>query len=70
MPVQRVVKDTIKKYKIPVTIFMGAFDKIIPPSLARNFIKGLDTAKLVVLEKGHRVFDQDNAQLISGYLLK
>ncbi len=61
MPTQRIVKQNIAQYKIPVLIFMGAYDKVIPPSLAKKFVQGLETAKLYVLQKGHRVFDTENA---------
>jgi pimeloyl-ACP methyl ester carboxylesterase len=55
------VKAGIKKYRIPVSLFMGAHDGIIPPSRGERFKKGLDTVQLYVLDKGHRVFDEGNA---------
>lgn len=61
MPRKRIVKQNIAQYQIPVLIFMGAYDKVIPPRLAKKFMEGLETAKLYVLEKGHRVFDTENA---------
>lgn len=63
------VKTLIKKYSIPVSIFMGRYDRIIPVSLAEKFKSGLDTVQLFTLEKGHRVFDQDNADQIAKSLL-
>lgn len=63
------LKRLIKQFNIPVSIFMGAYDRIIPPSLARNFKNGLDTVELFVLEKGHHVFDHENAQQIAERLL-
>jgi hypothetical protein len=63
------LKRLIMQYRIPVSIFMGAYDKIIPPALGRNFKSGLDTVQLYVLEKGHLVFDHENAQQIAESLL-
>jgi pimeloyl-ACP methyl ester carboxylesterase len=63
------LKATIKQYKIPVVIFMGAYDKIMPPSLGEAFRSGLDTVQLIVLEKGHRLIDHESAQQIAEHLL-
>lgn len=63
------LKQAIRKHHIPVSIFMGTYDKIMPPSLAEKFKTGLDTAQLYILEKGHRVFDNENAQQIAERLL-
>jgi hypothetical protein len=48
---------------------MGASDKIMPPRLARRFINNLNTARLVILEKGHKLIDNENAQQIAAQLL-
>ncbi|MCW3122913.1 MAG: hypothetical protein JWQ38_2405 [Flavipsychrobacter sp.] len=63
------VKALIKQCAIQVHIYMGAYDKILPPSLAEGFGSGLDTVHLHTLEKGHRVFDHDNAPEIALSLL-
>ena len=59
----------INKYRIPVTIFMGANDRVLPPALAQKFMSGLDTVHLHILDKGHRILDQENAQQIAECLL-
>jgi pimeloyl-ACP methyl ester carboxylesterase len=59
------IRSVIKWYSIPVTIFMGAYDKVMPPALAKKFMSGLNTVQLIVLEKGHRVFDNETAQQIA-----
>ncbi len=69
VPGKQQLKAIISKYKIPIAIFMGAHDKIIPVSHARKFSSGLDTVKVFVLEKGHRLFDNETAQLIAAQLL-
>lgn len=63
------IKRIIKQNRIPVTIFMGLYDRIMPPRLAEKFSIGLDTVKVYVLERGHRVFDSDNARQIAEHLL-
>jgi pimeloyl-ACP methyl ester carboxylesterase len=63
------VKRAIRQYRIPVFIFMGVHDKIINPSIAKKFKSGLDTVKLTILEKGHRVLDEYNAKQIAESLL-
>ncbi|MES2703128.1 MAG: alpha/beta hydrolase [Bacteroidota bacterium] len=63
------VQKAIRKHSLPVAIFMGAYDKIIPPGLAHSFGKGLATVQVHVLQKGHRVFDSDNAAGIAAHLL-
>lgn len=63
------LKNIITKYHIPVTIFMGAHDKIMPPELAQKFKTGLDTVQLFIVDKGHRIFDTDTAPRIASSLL-
>jgi pimeloyl-ACP methyl ester carboxylesterase len=63
------LKRLIRQYNIPVSIFMGANDRITPPHLGKNFKSGLDTVQLHILEKGHRVFDHENAAQIAQSLL-
>jgi len=63
------LKNIIRRHRIPVAIFMGAYDRVMPPALAEKFMQGLDTVQLHVLEKGHRVFDSGNAHEIAKSLL-
>ncbi len=69
VPDPKKLKQAIKQYHIPVYIFMGTYDRIMPISLAERFKRGLDTVQLFVLEKGHRVFDDKNTRLIADTLL-
>ncbi len=69
IPLTSKVKANIKKEEIPLYIFMGKYDKIIQPELAVNFCKGLPTAKLTVLEKGHRLMDEECVAEIAKCLL-
>ena len=68
-PLYAKLKAGIKKYHIPVSLVMGAHDRIMPPSRAQRFKKGLDTVQVYVLDKGHRVFDEGNAGDIAKWLL-
>jgi len=63
------LKRVIKQYRLPVFIFMGVYDRIMPVSLAEKFRHGLDTVQVFILEKGHRVFDNENARQIAKSLL-
>ncbi len=69
MPAPDRVKKMIRKYRIQVAVFMGAHDKIIPLAHAHRFKKGLDTVRVFVLDKGHRLFDDTNAHLVAEQLL-
>jgi len=62
------VKAAIIKHRIPVYIFMGAYDRVIPVKNADSF-KGLETVTIYVAEKGHRVFDKDTMPQMAECLL-
>ena len=69
IPNTRKLKAVINKYNIPVCIFMGEHDRVIPLQHAKKFQQGLSTVKLHVLDKGHRVFDADTIPQISNSLI-
>ncbi|MBA3827542.1 MAG: alpha/beta hydrolase [Taibaiella sp.] len=69
VPDQRKLKAIIRQYRIPICIFMGKYDKIIPADTALRFQKGLDTVSVTILPKGHRVFDAETLQQITNCLL-
>ena len=69
VPEPRRLREVIRQYRIQVFIFMGAHDRIMPVSLAKRFGKGLDTVQVFILDKGHRVFDDENARRIAESLL-
>jgi pimeloyl-ACP methyl ester carboxylesterase len=70
LPAPVALKNVILNNKIPVSLFMGRFDWLIPVKHGAAFSSGLDTCKLYILEKGHSVFDSDNASAIANTLLK
>jgi pimeloyl-ACP methyl ester carboxylesterase len=53
------LRSAIKRHSIPVHVFMGSYDRIIPVPLAKKFKKELETVQLHILDKGHRVFDSE-----------
>ena len=63
------LKKIIARHKVPIVIFMGKHDMIIPAALAHKFKKGLDTVQVITLSKGHRLFDASNAGMIAESLL-
>lgn len=62
------LKKNISHYAIPVFIFMGRKDQVIPLRNAQKFVKGMHTAKLTILEKGHRVIDDETIPVIAQTL--
>lgn len=69
LPDHRKLKQEIIKYQIPITIFMGRNDKIIPASNAYKFKNGLETVNLITTKKGHHLPDSSNLQMIADSLL-
>jgi pimeloyl-ACP methyl ester carboxylesterase len=53
------VKGAIRQHHIPVHLFMGVRDKVIPLHYAETFAKGAPDVHLYRLRKGHRVMDSD-----------
>lgn len=70
VPDEKKLKAVINKYKIPITIFMGKHDSIIPVKLAYPFCKNVSTATMIILDKGHHVLDADTLPQIAGALEK
>ena len=63
------LRKAIKKHGVPMFIFMGNYDKVIPVSQAQKFCRQLETVQLHILEKGHRVFDSDTLPVMAQCLL-
>jgi pimeloyl-ACP methyl ester carboxylesterase len=69
VPNSRRVRAAIEKYELPMHVCMGKHDKIIKPKLADGFKRNLKTVHLYILDKGHRVLDQDTLPQIAACLL-
>lgn len=69
IPNTKKLKEAIRNFDMPVCIFMGRHDRIIPVGLARQFTKDMKTVQLFILDKGHRVFDADTMPKMAECLL-
>jgi pimeloyl-ACP methyl ester carboxylesterase len=63
------LRRIVNAHNLQVILIMGRYDRVLPPKLASNFAKGVPTATVQVLDKGHRIFDAENAQAIAQHLL-
>jgi pimeloyl-ACP methyl ester carboxylesterase len=69
VPRMNKLRKAITAHKIPVHIFMGSYDRIIPLPHAYKFRKGLNTVQLHILEKGHRAFDSQSMPQMANCLI-
>lgn len=51
----RIVKNLINKYNIKTTLIFGKYDPVIPPSIGKKFVAGLNNAELIIPLKGHNL---------------
>ena len=52
------LKNIIQKFNIPINLFFGKYDTIIPASIGLNFRKGMEKyISLDVLETGHKMIN-------------
>lgn len=63
------IKSNIQRYQTPACIFMGQYDRVIPPGQAVAFAKGLPEVRVTVLQKGHRLMDSDTFQHMAQCLI-
>ena len=69
IPSRARLRSVISKHRIPITLFMGANDKIMPPRLGAQFKSGLDSVQMHILNRGHIIVDHENAEQIAKSLL-
>lgn len=69
MPAASKLKQIIRAYSLHLDIYMGAYDRIMPPALATKFGTGLPTVQVHLLEKGHRLLDADSIEQIASNLI-
>lgn len=62
------VKNNIRQHNIPVNLFMGKFDRVIPATSGKQFAAGVPTAKLHILDKGHTIIGPDTVYAIAQTL--
>ena len=70
VPDHKRLKQRITRHSIPISIYMGERDSVIPLAKAKQFMKGLTGATLNVLNKGHRVMDEETIPLIAQTLIQ
>ena len=65
------VKNIIRKHNIPMHLFFGKHDRIIPPSIGIKFQKGMEEyISLTVLESGHHLLKENVVTEIASNLKK
>ncbi len=64
VPRRKTLYNNIIKNKLPINIFIGAFDSIITLKSALKFKKRINTAQIHILQKGHRILDNSTARQI------
>ncbi len=65
------IQNTIRKYNIPMVLFFGEYDIIIPPSIGKKFQKGMEEyISLNILESGHKLLKENTVKEIDAILKK
>jgi pimeloyl-ACP methyl ester carboxylesterase len=62
------LKNILNTREIPIFIYAGVYDSIIPVRLAKRFAKGIQTAQLTLLQTGHRTINAETMQAIAKNL--
>ncbi|WP_187261033.1 alpha/beta fold hydrolase [Pontibacter beigongshangensis] len=60
----RKIIDTLNERQVPVTLYLGQFDRIIAPKRFETFVQALDQGKLEMLPTGHTHLLQEVAKLL------
>lgn len=70
IPDYKKLKSEITQHNIHISVYMGKFDKVIPLNLAERFKDALNNAniELHILNKGHRLIDEDTLHIIAKSL--
>ena len=69
LPSQALVAQAMELHGIPLHVFIGKYDRLIPAEPIIKLCSGRKTCTLHVLNKGHRVFDHSNLEFIAQTLL-
>ncbi|OSZ78511.1 hypothetical protein CAP35_09740 [Chitinophagaceae bacterium IBVUCB1] len=70
LPDYKKLRGIFNQHSIPVSVYMGKHDRVIPVSLAERFRKILHNAhiELYILDKGHALIDKDTLPVIAKSL--
>ncbi len=69
IPDHNILNKNVREHNIPVDVFMGKYDRVIPLSHAYKLHKKIPSINIHVLEKGHRILDNTTAPKIASVLL-
>lgn len=69
LPDYNSIHKTSLETELKISLVMGKYDTIIPIKKGESFIKKVRNAKMYVVNKGHRIFDQETIQFISNLLM-
>ena len=53
------VYQKLNHFKIPVNLYFGRYDKIVPARKAKKFVKKVPHARLHIVEAGHNLFTEN-----------
>ncbi|HEY0678052.1 MAG TPA: alpha/beta hydrolase [Chitinophagaceae bacterium] len=62
------IRKLIRKHKIAVELLYGKYDRIIGTERGRKFAEGIDSCRIEVLNCGHQVLHEKNADAIINAL--
>ncbi len=68
VPSVRRVQSVLRRYKVPLQLFMGRHDTVVPLRYAERFCAGAPGVRLTVLEKGHRLLDNETLRQMAAAL--
>ncbi|MBN9482473.1 MAG: hypothetical protein BGO70_17995 [Bacteroidetes bacterium 43-93] len=68
IPDYKKLKKAVEQYGIELHLFMGIYDKVIPVSMGKQFVENHSIGKLHIVEKGHRVLDEETMPQIAKCL--
>jgi pimeloyl-ACP methyl ester carboxylesterase len=64
IPDHKMLRAIIKSYNLPIHIFSGKYDKVIPLSSVKEFRRHLPSVHIHIVDKGHRLLDSETVMLI------
>lgn len=65
---KKIVKKLLNENDIVLHLFFGKYDKVILPKFGEHFKNGLKNCKMMILEKGHRLIDEELNFALQKYL--
>src|SRR5205085_1216696 len=64
-----VIKEVLREHNIPMHLFFGRHDLIIPPSIGIRFQRGSEKSiSLTILETGHRLLKESTLREVAANL--